>query len=202
MGRETLDRVFDPFFSTKFTGRGLGLAVVAGVVKGHGGTIAVESTPGQGTVFQVFLPITAEKPLQPGKEQPVEFRPAEGRGLVLVVEDEPMLSDLAQALLKELGYESATAADGIEGVEVFRRQKDQIQCVLLDLTMPRMDGWETLKVLRRIRPDLPAILASGYNEAQVMGGEHPERPQVFLHKPYTLADLKAALMRAETRAMA
>ena len=82
---------------------------------------------------------------------------------------------------------------GIEALEVFRRHQDRIGCVLLDLTMPRLDGWQTLTALRALRPDLPVILASGYSQAQAMEGAHAEKPQVFLTKPYSMADLKAAL---------
>jgi CheY-like chemotaxis protein len=100
---------------------------------------------------------------------------------------------MAQAVLRRLGYEVVAAVDGVEAVEVFRRHQEWIGCVLLDLTMPRRDGWETLAALRALRPDLPVILASGYDEAQAMEGAHTEQPQVFLHKPYSMADLKAAL---------
>jgi CheY-like chemotaxis protein len=112
---------------------------------------------------------------------------------VLVVEDEAQVRKMAQALLRRLGYEVVTAVDGIEALEVFRGHQERIGCVLLDLTMPRLDGWGTLAALRALRPDLPVILASGYSEAQAMEGAHAERPQVFLHKPYSMADLEAAL---------
>jgi CheY-like chemotaxis protein len=196
MDPETVDKLFDPFFSTKFTGRGLGLPVVMGIVKAHEGAVTVESGSGQGATFRVFLPVTDQKPLQTRKAEPVESRAVEGRGLVLVVEDEPLMRELAEIMLQHIGYEVITAADGVEAREVFQQHKDEIRCVLCDLTMPRMDGWETLEALRRIQPDLAVILASGYAETQVMQGEHPERPQVFLHKPYMSADLGAALAAA------
>ena len=196
MDPETIEKLFEPFFSTKFTGRGLGLPVVMGIVKAHEGAVTVESIPGQGATFRVFLPVTAEKPLQPRKAEPVEPVAVEGRGLVLVVEDNTMLRDTAQRMLKHIGYEVIEAADGVEAVEVFRQHQEQIRCVLCDLTMPRMDGWETLEALRKIATDIPVILASGYDEALVMAGDHPEQPHVFLHKPYALADLKAALAAA------
>ena len=97
------------------------------------------------------------------------------------------------AQLRKLGYEVIEACDGIEAVDTFRASKDTIGLVLLDLSMPRMDGWETLAALRALRPDIPVVIASGYDEAQAMQGFHMERPQAFLHKPYKMADLKLAL---------
>ena len=88
------------------------------------------------------------------------------------------------------------ARDGVEAVEVFRQHLDEIRCVLSDLTMPRMDGWETLAALRKLSPDIPVILSSGYDEAQVMAGEHPERPNAFLGKPYQLKELSDTIRRA------
>jgi CheY-like chemotaxis protein len=196
MDRETAEKIFDPFFSTKFTGRGLGLPVVEGVVKAHGGTVAMESRPGEGTVFRVFLPVT-EQVLHPRQKMGAVVSGAQSAtGTVLVVEDDTELRNMAKEMLKKLGYESMTAADGVEAVEVFRRNMEKIHCVLCDLTMPRMDGWETLEALRKLKPAISLILASGYDEARVMGSDHSESPQVFLHKPYTLADLKSALSSA------
>lgn len=191
-----MEKLFDPFFSTKFTGRGLGLPVVMGIVKAHEGAVTVESRPGQGATFRVFLPVTAEEPLQARKAEPVVSRAVEEQGLVLLVEDEPMVRNTAQRMLRHIGYEVIEAADGAEAVEVFRQHQEQIRCVLCDLTMPRMDGWETLEALRKLATNIPVILASGYDEARVMAGKHPDQPQVFLHKPYALADLKAALAAA------
>jgi len=188
-----LERIFDPFFSTKFTGRGLGLAVVIGVVKAHEGALAVESAVGRGSTFRVLLPLTKEQPRLPRQTGMEDSQPPAERGLVLLVDDEPMLRKVAQFMLNRLGYEVITAADGVDAIEVFKENLKQIHCVLLDLTIPRMNGWEALAAMRALRPDLPVILSSGYDEAQVMQTVQPERPQAFLHKPYRLADLKAAL---------
>jgi len=103
---------------------------------------------------------------------------------------------MAAAMLKRLGFAVMKAKDGIEAVELFRQHRDEIRLVVSDLTMPRMNGWETLTALRKLAPDLPVILASGYDKAHIMAGEHPELPQIFLGKPYKLGELSDAIGRA------
>jgi len=190
-----IENLFDPFFSSKFTGRGLGLPVVIGIVRPLNGVVTVESEPGRGSIFRVFIPVSGEEvPRQPDKAAKApEF---EGGGTVLLVDDDEMVREMAAAMLTRLGFTVLEAKDGIEAVEVFRQRQDEIRCVLSDLTMPCMNGWETLTALRNIVPDLPVILASGYNEAQVMAGDHPELPQVFLGKPYNLKGLSDAISQA------
>jgi CheY-like chemotaxis protein len=120
----------------------------------------------------------------------------EGSGTVLLVDDEEMVRDMAAAMLTHLGFSVLEAKDGVEAVELFRQHQDEIRCVLCDLTMPRMNGWEALTALRKLAPDIPVILASGYDEAQVMAGDHAEWPQVFLGKPYKLKGLSDAIGQA------
>jgi two-component system, cell cycle sensor histidine kinase and response regulator CckA len=223
---QDVKRIFDPFFSTKFTGRGLGLSVVLGTVHAHGGGIAVESRcrtrsaeggTGKvlnaesgtrnaeereqtialrqgpaGSVFRVYLPLSAESVPQREKDA---ISAVSGGGTVLLVEDAADVRRLGRLMLQKLGLEVLIAEDGAEGVRVFREHRDEIRLVLCDLTMPRMDGWEVLAAIREMRPDIPVILASGYDEASVMAGNHPEWPQAFLAKPYGLDDLRETISR-------
>ncbi|MCE5244005.1 MAG: PAS domain S-box protein [Syntrophobacteraceae bacterium] len=186
-----LDRIFDPFFSTKLIGKGLGLSVVHGVVRAHGGAVAVRSEPSAGTSFRVYLPLWEQAPVRsqlngavPGSRE---------RKCVLLVEDDPMFRNMAKAMLERLGCDVTVACDGLEAVEIFRERKHEFHTVLLDLSMPRMDGWETLTALRKLRPDIPVVLTSGYDQAHAMKGEHAEQPQAFLCKPYQMKDLKEVL---------
>jgi PAS domain S-box-containing protein len=195
IGERDMEQLFDPFFTTKFTGRGLGLSLVLGIVRAHLGAVTVESAMGRGSILRVFLPISGEAVSRPQANETQATVRTEGC-TVLLVEDEPMVRDMARTMLGELGFAVLEAKDGIEALEVFRRHRDRVRCVLSDLTMPRMDGWETLAALRRLAPGIPVILASGYDQAQVMVGDHPERPQDFLSKPYRLAELGKAVHRA------
>ena len=194
IAEKDLEKLFDPFFSTKLGGRGLGLPVVLGIVRAHSGAITADSEPGRGSVFQVFLPLSAEAPRARPKLQIVSR--SMGGGTVLIVEDEKMIRSVIETMLLGLGFSALHAEDGVAALEVFWQHKDEIRCVLCDLTMPRMNGWETLAALRKLAPGLPVILASGYDEAHAMAGDHPELPQAFLGKPYRLKALREALSQA------
>ena len=189
-----LTELFDPFFSSKFTGRGLGLPIVLGIARAHGGAVTVESELGRGSTFRVYVPELAGPVAAPVKKKGiVKF---EGGGALLLVEDEAGVRKITSSILALHGFEVLEARDGIEALELFRQHKESIRCVLSDLNMPRMGGWATLEALRQLAPGIPVILASGYDQGEVMAGDHPELPQAFLRKPYGLAGLLEAVRKA------
>jgi PAS domain S-box-containing protein len=183
-----IEKIFDPFFSTKFTGRGLGLPVVLGIVRAHLGAVTFESKSGQGSTFRIFFPLSSEEVPQ-RSDKAAQAPKMEESGTVLLVEDTEMVRNMTATMLTHLGFTVLEAKDGVEAVDMFRRHQDEINCVITDLTMPRMNGWETLIALRKLSPDIPVILCSGYDEAQIMAEEQPERPNAFLGKPYKLESL-------------
>jgi two-component system, cell cycle sensor histidine kinase and response regulator CckA len=197
---EEIERIFDPFFTSKFTGRGLGLPVVLGILHAHSGGLVVESRRGRdsGTTFRVYLPVSAESAALP-PPLPVdveELEEAHWTGTVLLAEDEDTLRWTLKTTLTRMGFSVLDVKDGIEAMEVFRRHQDTIRLVLCDLTMPHMDGWETLAAVRKLSPGMPVVLTSGYDEADVMADDRDEQPQAFLAKPYPLDALRRAIRRA------
>ncbi|HIJ65137.1 MAG TPA: response regulator, partial [Candidatus Hydrogenedentes bacterium] len=187
MSAQTRTRIFDPFFTTKFAWRGLGLAAVLGIIRAHRGTIEIKTKPGAGTTFRVLFPSSSQAPTRPPALPGDRWNAI--KGTVLVVDDEEVVRQVARKALERAGLTVLTANDGLEAVERFKNDAERISAVLLDMTMPRMDGKETFQELRRIRPDVPVILSSGYTE-QHATERFAEEPRLsFIQKPYLTAVL-------------
>jgi CheY-like chemotaxis protein len=195
MDGDTLRRIFEPFFTTKFTGRGLGLAAVQGIVRGHKGGLKVYSEVGKGTTFRLLLPASERSEAVVPR---VESTPAPGpisRGTVLVVDDEETVRSVAARLLERMGLEVVLAGDGREGVDKFRADPARYALVLLDLTMPHLDGEETFRQLRHIRPGIRVILSSGFNHQEVLTRFAGKGLAGFVQKPFEARTLMNEVSR-------
>lgn len=185
-------RMFDPFFSTKFTGRGLGLATVLGIVRGHGGALEVASEPGRGTTITVYFPALAETAT--GQRAVSGAAPDRGRSrLVLLVDDEETVRLVGRRMLERLGFSVVTAGDGVEALDVYHAKAGDIALVLLDMTMPRMGGEETFVRLRSCVPPPQVVVMSGYAEVDVASHFEGDCYKGFLPKPFDLASLRERL---------
>ncbi|MBU8870624.1 MAG: PAS domain S-box protein [Gemmatimonadales bacterium] len=192
MDSKTIAKVFDPFFTTKSTGRGLGMAVVQGIVHGHNGVIKIFSEIGQGTTLKILFP-ASETPEKSSDHDTDEIGNWCDTGTVLIVDDEETILRVTEEMLKQMGLEVLAARDGQEGLDVFREHSDEIGCVLLDLNMPGVDGLKSFRAMRRIRPNVNAILCSGYSKVDAATRFAGTNLAGFLQKPYTIASLGKAL---------
>lgn len=198
MDEKTLDRLFDPFFTTKFTGRGLGMSVAQGIIRAHNGAILVESSPGIGTTIRVLFPIAAGSQIgQKSVSEAVDAVPAAPRylGVVLVVDDEKIVRGVCSEMLCELGFDAVTASGGEDALRIFREQGERLTLVLLDYSMPGMDGIAVFRELRITRPDIPVLLASGYSEEEVAVRFKGLGLNGFIQKPFKLKRLEDEIKR-------
>jgi len=186
MDAKTEAKIFDPFFTTKFTGRGLGMSAVLGIVRGHHGALRVCSEPGRGATFRMLLPIAEGSSATASVDAAaVEKHAPFGEGVVLVVDDEETIREVAVMMLEEIGFATLTAVNGEDAVAVYRQHADEIVAVLLDMTMPKMDGSACFYALRRINPDVKVVLSSGYSEEEATTHFVGKGLAGFLQKPYS-----------------
>jgi CheY-like chemotaxis protein len=196
MDAETQDRLFDPFFTTKFSGRGLGMSAILGIMRGHNGAIMVESEPGKGTTVRVLFPALDHRAeAASGEAIAAPGSTWRGEGTVLFVDDEEAVRNLGTFILKRLGFEVETAADGREALDVFTKHADEIVCVVLDLSMPHMDGEQAFRELRQRKDDVRVILTSGYSEYDLEQRFSGKGVAAFLEKPYEPQQLEDKLRR-------
>ncbi len=193
------ERLFEPFFTTKFTGRGLGMSAILGIIRGHHGTIKVYSEVGKGTTIKVLFPaVGGLAPVSLTTMHDPAEQPMQASGTILVVDDEKMLRNVAAAMLKSGGYEVILAEDGVDAITKLEQNKDIIDCVLLDMKMPRMGGEEAFTEMRRIKPEVKVLLSSGYNEQTATNRFAGKGLAGFVQKPYTLKKILSKI--AETMA--
>ncbi|MEE4114337.1 MAG: response regulator, partial [Desulfobacteraceae bacterium] len=199
MDAETLGKVFDPFFSTKFTGRGLGMAAVMGIIRSHNGAIKVSSVKNEGSVFTALFPIQGIS-LRPVTVDRADTKSLRERGTVLLVDDDEMVMDIGNQFLKRMGYTVRTASNGQQALDLFKQAPDRLDCLLLDFTMPGMDGLETMQQIRKIRPDARIIITSGYTRQQIEDRfVNIGPPDGFIQKPFEMKTLQNKLHEVMSR---
>jgi len=190
MDSETRARIFEPFFSTKFVGRGLGLAAVQGIVRGHGGAIRIISEPGRGTSFRVLFPAVATD-AETTVSDVVDSDGWRGSGTVVVADDDDGLRLMATAMLEELGFSVIPARNGPEALEIVNERDGELAFVLLDLMMPGMDGEQVLRELELLGATTPTVISSGYNTQHLSQALTGRGAAAFLQKPYAFSELQA-----------
>ncbi len=195
MDAATQAKIFEPFFSTKFTGRGLGLAAVLGIMRGHNGAIKIRSVPGQGATFQLFFPCAAESEAAPVAAA-TAATPAAAPGCVLIVDDDEAIRITVGDMLELEGFEVVRASDGREAVAIFQAEPERFRLVLMDLTMPHLDGVQACMAMRCIRANVRVVLMSGFDRQEAIGRFKGAAPAGYLQKPFAYAELFKVLHAA------
>jgi CheY-like chemotaxis protein len=192
MSAETQSHIFEPFYTTKFAGRGLGLSAVLGIVRGHSGAMKVYSESGKGTMFKLLFPV-AEGHAQPVQKDAADEAKWRGAGSILIVDDEETVRAVCARMVESFGFKVILAADGTEGVALFRERRAEISAVLMDLTMPHVDGEEAFRQIRAMDPGAHVLLMSGFNEQEAIDRFTGKGLAGFLQKPFRTEQLRAKL---------
>jgi CheY-like chemotaxis protein len=194
MDDETKQRIFEPFYTTKFTGRGLGMSAVLGIIKAHNGALQLFSQTGQGATFSVFLPIqmTDSAEIQ-SPQQTIPSEPWQGSGTILLVDDEESIRCIAEEMLEELGFKVIKASNGKEAMELYRQHASEISLTLTDIGMPVMDGYALILELKSVNPRLPIIISSGFGNIDVSEHVAPENIAGLISKPYSFDKMREML---------
>jgi CheY-like chemotaxis protein len=194
MDEETQKRVFEPFYTTKFMGRGLGMSAVLGIVAKHNGALQLKSQTGQGTAFRVFFPVQSNVPDEHATQYQAPSASSSLQNLtILIVEDEDQVRYLAGNMIRKMGFTVIEASNGVEALKVYQEHSAEIKLVITDIGMPIMDGYELIQRLKSLNTGLPIIVSSGFSE-QIITSRTPRTDiTAFVGKPYKLNQLREAI---------
>jgi len=193
MNDEARRRIFEPFYTTKFAGRGLGMSAVLGILKAHNGALQLSSQPGRGATFKVYLPVQVNATAEENILQESSAKRWQGSGTVLLVEDETQLLCVAKDMLTTLGFTVLEALNGREALEQYRQNAEKITLVITDIGMPVMDGYELFRKLKMLKPELPIVISSGFGDTEVTSRIPQEEIAGMISKPFRFNQLRDVL---------